>query len=172
MKRIALLLSMSTLLVIGEECNCANTSHSRAGAVMGQQSTLTFSVSGMSCGSCEKSLTDRLSQIHQLTIHQVSHTEKSVVVSFPTGKYNSQQIANQITKAGFLVKGEVLTFPVIGMSCSSCEKSLSAKITQVEGILSVLSASHTDKQLTVLASTSACKGTIEKAIKDAGFLVK
>lgn len=65
-----------------------------------------------------------------------------------------------------------ITFQVTGMKCGGCENTLTTKLSELDGVLSVRT-SHQDKQVDVEYNpTEIDPDDIEDAIIDAGFKVE
>jgi len=112
MKTTLITLAGLTLLSLAEtteqskkNCNCTQSENSRAAELAGTKA-LDFTVTGMSCGGCESSLTEKLKKIKAITsIDKVSHTEKLVSVTVTAGTCQTV-VSNAITAAGYVVQAE------------------------------------------------------------------
>ncbi len=63
--------------------------------------TMDFSVNGMSCGHCIKTITSSLTSVEGVSHVDVSLTEKKVTVSFEEAKVNSEILKSKIVEAGY-----------------------------------------------------------------------
>ncbi len=88
-----------------KNCGCSEASHSRAAELVGEKK-LNFTVIGMSCGSCEKGLTEKLKKVEGIiSVDKVDHQEKAVAVTVKPDVCETT-LKEAITKAGYLVKDE------------------------------------------------------------------
>jgi len=76
------------------------------------------------------------------------------------------------SRAATLIGEKKLSFTVLGMSCSSCEKDLTEKLKKLETVINVDLASHKEKSVKLTVKPDACETTLKEEIKKAGYLVK
>ena len=63
--------------------------------------TLTLTVEGMSCGGCEKSISNALLAKDGVTEVNASHSAGTVAIEFDEGKIQADALAAAIEAAGF-----------------------------------------------------------------------
>ena len=154
-----------------KNCECSTHETSRASILNGETSLVTYQVVGMSCGGCSSGLSSKLFAVEGVELAEADHETSTAKLSYKAGQTTPEKIVSAIEKAGYKVTGERLTLQVAGMSCEGCEKGLSAKVRDIEGVLSVEKASHESGTLDFTVSLEACKNTIQKKIEEAGYKV-
>lgn len=66
--------------------------------------SITFTVSGMKCGGCENSLTNKLMALEGVESVLASHQQKRVEVGFDLSKISVDDLEDAISEAGFKVE--------------------------------------------------------------------
>lgn len=66
--------------------------------------SITFTVSGMKCGGCENSLTNKLMALEGVESVLASHQQKRVEVGFDLSKISVDDLEDAISDAGFKVE--------------------------------------------------------------------
>lgn len=104
MKILLFLISLSCIaLSESDNCGCAEKSHSRAAELVGEKK-LSFTVLGMSCGSCEADLTKKLEKLKSvIKVEKADHQEKSVILVVKPDACKTS-LKEAISKAGYFVK--------------------------------------------------------------------
>ena len=69
----------------------------------GQLMTATFMVDGMTCGGCEKHVSDAVYKVDGVVEIEASYAEKNTVVTFDAGQTNAESIAAAIATTGYTV---------------------------------------------------------------------
>jgi len=62
---------------------------------------ITLNVDGMSCGGCEKSITEKLMAISGVSKVSASHSENTVAIEFDDTQTNTAALTEVIEDAGF-----------------------------------------------------------------------
>jgi copper chaperone CopZ len=65
--------------------------------------TATFTVEGMTCGGCEKHVSDVVYKLDGVVEIEASYVEKNTVVTFDAGQTNAESIAVAIATTGYTV---------------------------------------------------------------------
>ncbi|MFM8340748.1 MAG: heavy-metal-associated domain-containing protein [Methylomonas sp.] len=66
--------------------------------------TIVLNVTGMKCGGCESSLTNKLSVLEGVLSVQASHQQKRVEVVYEPSQIDADEIEDAIIDAGFKVE--------------------------------------------------------------------
>jgi mercuric ion transport protein len=69
----------------------------------GQLMTAAFLIKGMTCGSCEKHVSDAGYEVDGVVEIEAFYTEKNTVVTFDAGQTNAENIAAAIATTGYTV---------------------------------------------------------------------
>uniref|UniRef100_A0A8C9P1V4 Copper-transporting ATPase 2 n=1 Tax=Spermophilus dauricus TaxID=99837 RepID=A0A8C9P1V4_SPEDA len=119
-----------------------------------QTATGTFSIQGMTCQSCVKSIEGRISGLKGVVSIKVSLEQGSATVKYVPSVMSLQQIYHQIEEMGFeasIAEGKASSWPsrslpaqeavvklrVEGMTCQSCVNSIEGKIRKLQGVVRV-----------------------------------
>ncbi|KAM4862313.1 copper-transporting ATPase 2 [Urocitellus parryii] len=119
-----------------------------------QTATGTFSIQGMTCQSCVKSIEGRISGLKGVVSIKVSLEQGSATVKYVPSVISLQQICHQIEEMGFeasIAEGKASSWPsrslpaqeavvklrVEGMTCQSCVNSIEGKIRKLQGVVRV-----------------------------------
>ncbi|KAJ2548136.1 Cu(2+)-transporting P-type ATPase, partial [Coemansia sp. RSA 1933] len=136
-----------------------------------------WSVQGMTCQSCVRSIETVLQDVAGVQSVSVSLEENSATVVYDAHKVNTHNITEAISGCGFDAQAEAdslrhqATFGVHGMTCQSCVKSVKAALGGVAGIDAV-DVSLEDNAATVTWNPHLLEGgeaAVVKIIQDAGF---
>lgn len=153
------------------QCDCSSKPLSRLNAIKGEKVNSIYKVAGMTCEGCEHNLTTKLSAIENVQVIQVSSDTGTAELSYPPDKVTINQITTATEEAGFILVGEVMSLKVAGMTCEGCEKNLTEAIQAQQGILSIEEINHKTGIVNLTIESEACKGSIEKTIQEAGFVI-
>ncbi|KAJ1770063.1 Cu(2+)-transporting P-type ATPase [Coemansia sp. RSA 1813] len=139
--------------------------------------TQKWSVQGMTCQSCVRSIEAVLQDVEGVQSVSVSLEENSAAVAYDPQEVSAQDITEAIEGCGFDAQAVAdsvrhqTTLGVHGMTCQSCVKSIKAALGGVAGI-EAADVSLEDNAATVTWDPHAVDGgvgAIAKTIEDAGF---
>lgn len=123
-EQVGILSQIATgILFIGISINLwkdfMNKIKSKNRADLSTSDTLTYSVSGMTCPNCVRTVTESLNKLDGVEAVTVSLDEANAVV-LPNDSYSNTEILNQLEKIGH--KGELMAIekPASSCSCNSC----------------------------------------------------
>ncbi len=103
-------------LAIATFCACNNSGDSKKSSSSDQVEssvvqadpakvkTVELSVSGMTCGGCENTVTKAVKKLDGIASVEASHQEANTIVSFDTSLVSVEQIRNAIDESGFEVE--------------------------------------------------------------------
>ena len=66
--------------------------------------SVTFTVTGMKCGGCENTITNKLQALEGVLSVSASHKDEEVEVEFEPTKIDLDSMKDAITEAGFTVE--------------------------------------------------------------------
>ncbi len=145
-----------------------------------------FEVEGMTCGGCEKHVSDAVYGVDGVIEVTTSYENEHTVVKFDDGKTNIAAIEKAIASTGYKVLGSKVlennagTFPklstfeygISGMICSGCETNINTAVKKLAGVESVATSYKEEKAVVKFDPAKTSKEEIEKAISSSGYKVE
>lgn len=138
--------------------------------------TTTIAIKGMTCGSCVKSIEDRVNLLPGVSGVNVSLDEQRAIVCHNAGLTSSEAVTAAIDDMGF---GAVLCgcgcasttvkIKVEGMTCGSCVKSIEDKVGALPGVADVRVSLEEGLCTVQLDPTATAPQAVAAAIYDLGF---
>ena len=97
--------------------------------------TLTLPISGMTCANCARTVERTLGKLPGVLSAAVNFASEEARVTYDPGQVTPEQMVKQIEGAGFSVVLARAEFPVTGMTCANCartiERTLNRKVAGV-----------------------------------------
>ena len=171
------LLSLSSLASAAEDCKTCDPTLAKTGECSDgtcntsetAENTAKYIVTGMTCESCSNKVKTTLAAVEGVTVKSACHKSGNVVVNYDQDKTDKSKVQTALASTGFTVTGEKLDIPVLGMTCGTCAKKVTAALTSLEGC-TVGSVCHKSGHTTVTidpAKTSEAK--VIETINATGF---
>lgn len=167
--------------------NAFYPTHDKAAIVATEESQkVVFSVSGMTCTSCEEHVTHALNEVEGVLSAEASYEEGKAIVIFDPEKTDVKALEAAINSTGYEVSGIAegpiavgdfspiteIILPIVGMTCTGCEGHVNHAVGELRGIEEV-KASYTDGQAVVRFDPKQVKEEqIVEAINKTGYTVK
>jgi Cu+-exporting ATPase len=156
--------------------SASNTTATASAATATATTTTTIAIKGMTCGSCVKSIEDRVNLLPGVSGVNVSLDEQRAIVCHNASLTSSEAVTAAIDDMGF---GAVLCgcgcasttakISVEGMTCGSCVKSIEDKVGALPGVADVRVSLEGGLCTVQLDPTAIAPQAVAEAIYDLGF---
>lgn len=181
MKTLSILLSASLFASVayaGKDCDGCHCS-SKCDSKTSRAATLTqaapsdvyFVINDMTCGGCVSKVSTTLAKVDGASDIKLDAKTRSAAMNFDAEKITKAQLVEAINSSGFKVTGERVKMNVSGMDCVSCEKKLTTKLQEVDGLQSVKAVSAKEGFVEVIVDPTTDASNITKAIEALGYKV-
>ena len=100
-------------------------------------SSVTYVVTGMTCGGCEGKVADKLAKIEGVEVEKICSKSGHAVVKYDAKKVKPEVLIATINATGYKVTGEQASFKVKGMTCGGCTSKVSDVLAKTEGVTKV-----------------------------------
>jgi mercuric ion transport protein len=149
-----------------------------------------FSVSGMTCTSCEEHVTHAANGVEGVPESSANYKAGTVSVKFDKSKVSVDKIADAINAAGYKVdkhetvrdNAAIPLFPqadslskmelnVKGMTCSGCKEHVRHAVNQLDGVLRASASYQDGKAIIHYNVKKSCPEQIKAAINGTGYKV-
>jgi Cu+-exporting ATPase len=95
-----------------------------------------FPVEGMSCASCAVKIEDTLAHLEGVAQAAVNFAAEKATLTFDPSKTKMEDIIKAIEDLGYKTTQNKTTFPIEGMSCSSCVAKIEKALGALPGVIS------------------------------------
>lgn len=144
-----------------------------------------FEVEGMTCGGCEKHVSDAVNKLDGILEITASYENENTIVKFDKSKTSIEEIEKAIASTGYKVLGHkildegdanpqlsVLEYEVEGMTCGGCESHVTNAVKNLDGIASVSASFKNKNAIVKFDPAKTSPEAVEKAISSTGYKVK
>ena len=159
---------------------------------MAKVAKVKYSVEGMTCHSCTKSIHAAVSELPGIKLVNVSLEAASATVVFDAGLNNPEKIKETIVDCGFDVqtlsveggmsprkarsagreKRRDVTFDVEGMVCHSCVKSIEGALADLDGVIEGKASLERNQAWVRYHPIKISEDKLKTTIEGCGFDVK
>ncbi|WP_073071064.1 heavy metal translocating P-type ATPase [Thermosipho atlanticus] len=137
------------------------------------KSEQTFSVKGMTCTSCARTIEKKLEKLDGVEKVNVNFATEKLSIVFDSDKIDENVISRTVKDVGYELERmddfRTVIIPIEGMTCSSCAKAVEKEIKKLDGITSVNVNFATEKATILYEPTKVRISNIKQAIKNAGY---
>jgi len=165
-------------------------SNSKSGATVtnvneGNIESVEFEVAGMTCGSCEKHVSEAIYDLEGVIDVTASFKNDNTIVKFDNTKTSIDAIEKAIASTGYKVLGHkvlnadgalskysVQEYDVSGMTCTGCEEHVANAVKSLDGVESVSASYKEGKAVVKFDASKTSNEKIEKAIAATGYKAK
>jgi Cu+-exporting ATPase len=126
-------------------------------------------ISGMTCAMCSSTIEKSLASLPGVTKAEVNLANEFATVEYDPSKVALRDMDAAVSQAGYQVVNEKIMVKIGGMTCVSCEKTVSDALTRLDGVLSVVVNLATEKAVVTFNSRMTSISAMKKAIEDAGY---
>lgn len=144
-----------------------------------------FEVEGMTCGGCEKHISDAVYKQEGIIEVTASYENGNTIVKFDDSKTTIKDIEKAIASTSYKVLGHkvlndgganpkfsILEYDVNGMTCGGCESHVCNAVKKLDGIANVTASFKDANAVIKFDPTKTSKEEIEKAIASTGYKVE
>jgi len=134
-----------------------------------KQKKAELKISGMTCAMCASTIEKSLTSLPGITKAKVNLANEFATVEYDPSKVALHDMDTAVGQAGYQVVNEKVIVKIGGMTCVTCEKTVTDALTQLDGVLSVVVNLATEKAVVTFNPRMTSVSTMKKAIEDAGY---
>jgi Cu+-exporting ATPase len=136
---------------------------------MAEKKKAQLKISGMTCAMCSSTIQKSLSSVPGVLYAQVNLANELASVEYDPTKVNLGILEKAVTDVGYNTINEQSTFLVGGMSCATCEKTISETLQQLDGVVSVTVNLATERVSVIYNPRMISIVDMKKAVEQAGY---
>ncbi len=130
---------------------------------------LTLDIEGMTCAACSTRLEKALTRTDGVREASVNLATERAVVTIHAGETDLPSVAEAVSRAGFSVGRETLSFAVKGMTCAACAGRVEKALRNVPGVFDANVNLAIERAHVSLAHRCADAGQLADAVAKAGY---
>jgi len=132
--------------------------------------TLTLPISGMTCANCAMNIERVVGKMDGVQAVNVNFASEQAKVTYNAEKLGLDDIAGQVSKAGFNVRNAKIDFAVTGMTCANCAANIERVLNKkVPGIRAAAVNLATERASVEYIAGMVSLEEIYSAVEKAGF---
>jgi Cu+-exporting ATPase len=126
-------------------------------------------ISGMTCAMCSSTIEKSLSGLPGVSRAQVNLGNELASVEYDPTQVNLGDLEKAVTDAGYDTVNEQVILKVGGMTCATCEKTVTDALKHLDGVVKVTVNLATEKVSVTYNQRMTTLADMKKAIDDAGY---
>jgi len=126
-------------------------------------------ISGMTCTMCSSTIEKSLSGLPGVSRAQVNLGNELASVEYDPTQVNLGDLEKAVTDAGYGTVNEKVILKIGGMTCATCEKTVTDALKQLDGVVKVTVNLATEKVSVTYNQRMTTLADMKKAIEDAGY---
>jgi Cu+-exporting ATPase len=126
-------------------------------------------ISGMTCTMCSSTIEKSLSGLPGVSRAQVNLGNELASVEYDPTQVNLGDLEKAVTDAGYGTVNEKVILKIGGMTCATCEKTVTDALKQLDGVVKVTVNLATEKVSVTYNQRMTTIADMKKAIEDAGY---
>ena len=126
-------------------------------------------ISGMTCTMCSSTIEKSLSGLPGVSRAQVNLGNELAYVEYDPTQVNLGDLEKAVTDAGYGTVNEKVILKIGGMTCATCEKTVTDALKQLDGVVKVTVNLATEKVSVTYNQRMTTLADMKKAIEDAGY---
>jgi len=126
-------------------------------------------ISGMTCAMCSSTIEKSLSGLPGVSRAQVNLGNELASVEYDPTQVNLGDLEKAVTDAGYGTVNEQVILKVGGMTCVTCEKTVTEALKHLDGVVKVTVNLATEKVSVTYNQRMTTIADLKKAIEDAGY---
>jgi Cu+-exporting ATPase len=126
-------------------------------------------ISGMTCAMCSSTVEKSLVSLPGVLKAQVNLGNELASVEYDPTQVNLGDLEKTITNVGYGIINEKVMLKIGGMTCATCEKTVTDALMHLDGVTSVSVNLATEKATVTYNQRMASLADMKKAIEDAGY---
>ena len=126
-------------------------------------------ISGMTCAMCSSTVEKSLVSLPGVLKAQVNLGNELASVEYDPTQVNLGDLEKAITNVGYGIINEKVMLKIGGMTCATCEKTVTDALMHLDGVTSVSVNLATEQATVTYNQRMASLADMKKAIEDAGY---
>ncbi len=126
-------------------------------------------ISGMTCAMCSSTIEKSLGSLPGVLKAQVNLGNELASVEYDPAQVNLDDLEKAVTDVGYGTVNEKVMLRVGGMTCATCEKTVTDALQHLDGVVSVTVNLATEKASVTYNQRMVSLADMKKAVKDAGY---
>ena len=126
-------------------------------------------VSGMTCAMCSSTIEKSLASLPGVFKAQVNLGNELASVEYDPTQVKLRDLEKAVTDVGYGTVNEKVILKIGGMTCATCEKTVTEALTRLEGVVSVSVNLATEKATVTYNQRMVSLADMKKAVEDAGY---
>ncbi len=135
----------------------------------GARNDAVLKISGMTCASCAATIEKSLLGVKGVSSAQVNLGNETAVIDYEADKVNIADLEKAVADAGYQVINEKVTLKLGGMTCASCEKTITTALKELPGVVDVSVNLSSEKAIVTYNSKEVVVPDMKQAIEGAGY---
>ena len=127
-------------------------------------------ISGMTCAMCSSTIEKSLLGLPGVSRAQVNLGNELAYVEYDPTQVNLGDLEKAVTDAGYSTVNEKIILKIGGMTCATCEKTVTDALKHLDGVVKVTVNLATEKVAVTYYQRMTTLAEMKKAIEDAGYL--
>jgi len=126
-------------------------------------------VSGMTCAMCSSTIQKALERLPGVFNAQVNLGNELASVEYDSAQVNLRDLERAVTDAGYGTVNETVIVRIGGMTCVTCQKTVTDALGHLDGVVQVSVNLSTEKAMIVYNPRMVDIAAIKKAVEAAGY---
>jgi len=126
-------------------------------------------ISGMTCATCSSTIEKSLSKLPGVFKAQVNLGSELASVEYDPAQVNLGVLDKTVTDAGYGTVNETVILRIGGMTCATCEKTVTEALQRLDGVLQVSVNLSTEKAMVTYNPRMVLLADMKKAVENAGY---
>ncbi len=126
-------------------------------------------ISGMTCAMCSSTIQKSLEKLPGVSKAQVNLGNELVSVEYDPAQVNLGDLEKAITDVGYGTVNEKAVIRIGGMTCATCEKTVTDALLHLDGVVQVSVNLATEKATVTYNPRMASLADMKKAVEEVGY---
>lgn len=126
-------------------------------------------VSGMTCAMCSSTIQKALEKLPGVFKAQVNLGNELASVEYDSAQVNLHDLEKAVTDAGYGTVNETVVIRIGGMTCATCQKTVTEALHRLDGVVQVSVNLATEKATVRYNSRMVDIAAIKKVVEAAGY---
>jgi Cu+-exporting ATPase len=126
-------------------------------------------ISGMTCAMCSSTIEKSLASLPGVSKAQVNLGNELASVEYDPRLVNLGDLEKAVTNVGYGTINEKVILRIGGMTCATCEKTVTDVLQRLDGVIQVTVNLATEKAFVTYNQRMVALADMKKAVEDAGY---
>ncbi|PNX48451.1 MAG: copper-translocating P-type ATPase [Thermoplasmata archaeon M11B2D] len=126
-------------------------------------------ISGMTCATCSSTIEKSLASLPGVSKAQVNLGSELASVEYDPTKITLRDLDKAVSDGGYGTVNEKVILKIGGMTCASCEKTVTSALSGLDGVVRVSVNLATEKASVVYNQRMVSLADMKKAVEKAGY---